>query len=91
VGVCGAGFPLRFEDYRQNARECLRVANSTSDPRSKAVLIDMAVPWRNLADKVESIRHRPYAHHLALIFGRKTAQPIAYYDDAANSLSLIHG
>ena len=61
---------MRPEYYRQSALEFLRQANTTSDPRSKAVLIDMAVAWRNLADHVDSIRHRPYAHHLALMSDR---------------------
>jgi hypothetical protein len=59
---CGAGgVTLRPEYYRQNALEFLRQANITSDPRSKAMFIDMAVAWRRLADHVESIRCRPYA------------------------------
>jgi hypothetical protein len=42
---------LRPEYYRQNALEFLRQANTTSDPRSKAMLIDMAVACRRLAAK----------------------------------------
>ena len=61
------GLTLRPEYYRQSALEFLRQANTTSDPRSKAVFIDMAVAWRRLAVYVESTRHRPCAHHLALV------------------------
>jgi len=57
------GLTLRPEYYRRNALELLRLANTASDPRSKAMLIDMVVAWRRLAEHVESIRHRPYAHH----------------------------
>ncbi len=66
------GLPLRFEYYRENARECLRLANTTSDPRSKATLIDMALAWRRLADHAESFRSQSYTHP-ALILERETA------------------
>jgi hypothetical protein len=58
---------LRPEYYRRNALEFLRQANTTSDPHSKAMLIDMAVAWRRFADHVESIHLRPYAHHRTLV------------------------
>jgi hypothetical protein len=61
------GVRLRPEYYRRNALEILRQANTTSDPRSKAILIDMAVAWSRLADHVESIHLRPYAHPLTLV------------------------
>ncbi len=48
------------------------LANTTSDPRSKAMLIDMALAWRRLADQAESFRSRSYAH-LAMVFDGKTA------------------
>ncbi len=63
---------LRFEYYRQNARDCLMLANTTSDPRSKAMLIDMALAWKRLADQAESFRSRSRAH-LAPVFDGKTA------------------
>jgi len=64
--------PLRFEYYRENARECLRLANTTSDPRSKATLVDMALAWRRLADQAETFCSQSHTH-LALILGRETA------------------
>jgi hypothetical protein len=36
----GWGLTLRPEYYRQNARDCLRLANTTSDPRAKVMLFD---------------------------------------------------
>jgi hypothetical protein len=54
------GLTLRPEYYRQNALEFLRQAKTMSDPRSKAMLIDIAVAWRRVEDQVESISHRPY-------------------------------
>ena len=47
---------MRPEYYRQNARDCLRLANTTSDPRSKVMLMDMALAWRGLADRAASNR-----------------------------------
>jgi len=58
--VWGWGLTLRPEYYRQNARDCLRLANTTSDPRSKVMLIDMALAWRGLADRAASIRRQSY-------------------------------
>ena len=63
---------MRYEYYRENARECLRLANTTSDLRSKIALIDMALAWRRLADQAESFA----ANHIPtspLILDRATA------------------
>jgi len=37
--------------YRQYALECLRLANDTNEPSTKAVLIDMAQAWIGLAER----------------------------------------
>ncbi len=37
--------------YRQYALECLRLANDTNEPSTKAVLIDMAQAWIRLAER----------------------------------------
>jgi hypothetical protein len=37
--------------YRQYALECLRLANDTNEPSTKAVLIDMAQAWIKLAER----------------------------------------
>ena len=42
----------RADEYRRHAAECLRVAQRVSDPNDKALLIQMAERWRELAEKV---------------------------------------
>jgi hypothetical protein len=42
------------EEYRQYAAECVRVARQIQNPHDKALLLDMALRWRELAEKVES-------------------------------------
>ncbi len=41
----------RPDYYRQYALECLRLANDTNEPSTKAVLIDMAQAWIRLAER----------------------------------------
>jgi hypothetical protein len=43
----------RADEYRRHAAECLRVAQRVSDPNDKALLVQMAERWRELAEKVE--------------------------------------
>ena len=43
----------RADEYRRHAAECLRVAQRVTDPNDKALLIQMAEKWRELAEKVE--------------------------------------
>jgi len=50
------------EHYRQYALECLRLADGTSEPGAKAVLIDMAQAWIKLADQSEKNRRFELAH-----------------------------
>jgi uncharacterized UPF0160 family protein len=42
------------EEYRQYAAECVRVAQQIQNLHDKALLLDMALKWRELAEKVES-------------------------------------
>jgi len=42
--------------YRQYALECLRLANGTPEPSTKAVLIDMAQAWITLAEQAHRNR-----------------------------------
>jgi hypothetical protein len=42
---------LTFEEYQQRAADCLRVAQETVDPTSKALLLEMAQAWINLAER----------------------------------------
>ena len=51
---CKRGCPVSNPDrYRQNAIDCLRLANETRDPGAKAVLLDMAQSWVRLADQAQ--------------------------------------
>jgi hypothetical protein len=42
----------RADEYRRHAAECLRVAQRVSDLNDKALLIQMAERWRELAEKI---------------------------------------
>jgi hypothetical protein len=42
---------VTFEEYQQRAADCLRVAQETNDPTSKALLLEMAQAWLNLAER----------------------------------------
>ncbi len=66
---------MRLEHYRLYALDCLRLANSTSDPGIKGVLIDMSQAWMKLAEQAASIRRQVYGH-LTLVSDRtkETAQ-----------------
>ena len=39
------------ETYEQRAADCLKVAEATNDPGAKAILLEMAQAWRNLAKR----------------------------------------
>ena len=43
----------RVEWYRSRAAECEVMASRAPDPYSKAILEEMAVTWRKLAERVE--------------------------------------
>ena len=53
---------MRSGHYRQYARDCLQLANGSSDPSYKAVLLDMAVAWIRLSEQVASLYPRRYGH-----------------------------
>jgi hypothetical protein len=40
----------RAEEYRQLARDCLRMANAVP-PKDRATLLEMASEWERLADR----------------------------------------
>jgi hypothetical protein len=44
----------RAGQYRRYAAECLRLATSSNDVREKAVLLQMAEQWRQLAERAEA-------------------------------------
>jgi hypothetical protein len=43
----------RAEQYRRYAAECIRVAQETVNPDDKALVLEMAQKWRELAEKAE--------------------------------------
>ena len=53
----------RPDYYREYALECLRLANHTNEPSTKAVLIDMAQAWIKLAGQA----HRNRRIHLVYV------------------------
>src|SRR3954453_7765387 len=54
----GGGQPVSRPDYyRQYALECFRLANDSTEPSNKAVLIDKAQGWGKLAEQPQ--RNRP--------------------------------
>jgi len=42
------------ELYQQRAADCLRVAQETNDPASKALLLEMAQAWVKLAERMRN-------------------------------------
>jgi len=52
----------RPDYYRQHALECLRLANDTNEPSTKAVLIDMAQAWIRLAEQAQRNRRLDLVH-----------------------------
>jgi hypothetical protein len=47
------------EEYQQRAAELLRIAQETEDPASKALLLEMAQAWVNLAERVRERSRGP--------------------------------
>jgi hypothetical protein len=43
----------RAEEYRRYAAECIRVAQVAADPKDKALLLEMAEKWRELAKRAD--------------------------------------
>ena len=40
-----------FKNYQKRAADCLRLAQEVSDPTNKAMLLEMAQTWVNLAEQ----------------------------------------
>jgi hypothetical protein len=53
ITLSWGGGMARAEEYRRYAAECVRVAQSTSNPNDKQMMLEMAQKWRDLAEKVE--------------------------------------
>jgi hypothetical protein len=49
------------EEYRRSAWECLRIAEGTSNPNTRACLLSLAQDWAGLAKKAE--RNAQYQVH----------------------------
>jgi hypothetical protein len=43
----------RADEFRRYAAECLRVAQKTNNPNDKAMMLEMAQKWRELAERSE--------------------------------------
>ena len=54
INVPKLGAAVTFEEYQQRAADCLRVAQETNDPTSKALLLEMAQAWLNLAERARA-------------------------------------
>jgi len=46
----------RADQYRQYATECLRVAQQTNNPSDKAMMLEMAQKWRELAEREDDTK-----------------------------------
>jgi hypothetical protein len=43
----------RVEEYQRYALECVRVAQDTANPHDKALLLEMARRWLDLAERAQ--------------------------------------
>jgi hypothetical protein len=60
---------MSSEYYRKYALDCVLMANKTSEPRTKGILIDMAQAWTKLALQAEALPARCYGN-LTLVSDR---------------------
>jgi hypothetical protein len=61
---------MRPQYYQQYSSDCLRLANTTLDPDTKAVLVDMAQAWLKLAEQANSLHSQKRYGHLTLVSDR---------------------
>jgi hypothetical protein len=45
---------LKSEDYRHKAEQCLRLAQAIQDAKNKAILLDIAQAWLELAEQAKA-------------------------------------
>jgi hypothetical protein len=50
------------EDYRNNAEDCLRMAQADKDQQDKPLWATLAVSWLKLAEDADRIRSGQLAH-----------------------------
>jgi hypothetical protein len=68
---------MRSRHYRQNAQNCLRLANSSTDPSTKAMLLGMARAWNTLAYRSASnFRHHKYQANRHFIYENKNLKQL---------------
>jgi hypothetical protein len=53
---------MRPQYYRQYSFDCLQLANTSSEPETKTVLVDMAQAWLRLAEQAHSLHRKNYGH-----------------------------
>jgi hypothetical protein len=51
-----------IEDYRNNAEDCLRMAQADKDQQDKPMRATLAVSWLKLAEEVDRIRSGQLGH-----------------------------
>jgi len=49
----------RAEEYRAKAAECETMVAATPDPKIKAIYVDLAKRWRDLARQVDTLERPP--------------------------------
>jgi hypothetical protein len=49
----------KSEEHQERAAQCLRLAQSMSDPTNKALLLEMAQTWVKLAEQARVARTTP--------------------------------
>jgi hypothetical protein len=49
----------KAEEYQQRAADLLRVAQEATDPTNKALLLEMAQAWINLAERAKRDQDDP--------------------------------
>ena len=51
--------PLVSDYYRQQAAECIAIADATASPRTRCIMLDLAKRWAEFADVRARSRGRP--------------------------------
>ena len=65
---------MAMNEYRRHAAECLLLADDTSDPKNKLLLVAMAQAWLKLAQRAEENLTRDFVYETSSPLG-KTARP----------------
>ena len=55
-----------IEDYRNNAEDCLRMAEADQDQQDKPLWATLAVSWLKLAEDADRIRSGQFSHPVDL-------------------------